>query len=142
MKYFELFSKQQFFVFDMKSIEFSINSSRLQFFQQQIAINSKQFFRYMNYFQIANSNSFVLNFTFFASFELMRTHTFSSLVFDYNVFARAMHEIMQNAFSTLILVINVTSISFLNMITFLFISRFEKLFDIIEYDENRDCLNA
>ena len=142
MKYLESFSKQQFFVFDMKSIESSINFSRLQFFQQQIAINSKQFFRYMNYFQIANNNSFVLNFTSFASFELMRTHISFSLAFDYNVFARVMHEIMQNLFSIFILVINVISFSFLNMIISFFISRFEKLFDIIKHDENRDCLNV
>ena len=119
MKYLESFSKQQFFVFDMKSIESSINFSRLQSFQQQIAINSKQFLRYMNHFQIANNNSFVFNFTSFASFEFMRTHTFFSFVFDYNVFARAMHEIMRSAFSTFILVINVTFFSFLNMIFFL-----------------------
>ena len=142
MKYLESLSKQQSFALDMKSIEFSINSSRLQSFQQQVAINSKQFLRYMNHFQVANNNSFVLNSTFFASFELMRTHTFFFFAFDYNVFARAMHEIMQSAFSTLTLVINIISSSFLNMTTSFFISRFEKLFDIIEYDEDRDCLNA
>ena len=96
----------------------------------------------MNHFQVANNNSFVFNFIFFASFECMRTHTSSFCAFDYNVFVRVIHEIMQNVFSILTFVINVISFSSLNMITSLFISRFEKFLDIIEYDENRNCLNT